>query len=58
MLNKAYWVPVHQPRWIYRPPSPPPSTSLASNTPENIEEDLDDHEHGGGGIIQMEYPSD
>ena len=32
------------------PLSPPRSTSLASNIPENIEEDLDDR-GGGGGII-------
>jgi hypothetical protein len=36
------------------PLPPPPSTSLARNTPENIEEDLDDHEPVGGGNIQIE----
>jgi hypothetical protein len=39
-------------------PLSPPSTFLARNTPENTEEDLDDHEPRGGGNIQMEYTSD
>jgi hypothetical protein len=39
-------------------PYPTPSTSSATNTPENTEEDPDAHEPAGGGNIQMEYSSD
>jgi hypothetical protein len=40
------------------PLSPTPSTSSATKTPENTEDDPDDPERAGEGDIQMEYSSD
>jgi len=40
------------------PLSPTPSTSSATKTPENIEDNPDDPERAGEGDSQMEYSSD